>query len=137
MNRRSSLLLLTVAALAGTALLAHAGSTTSTTAKTTPAVQAVQATPATPAAPAHHTSTSTSSKSTTKPVIDINSASKEDLMKLPGIGEATADKIVAGRPWKSKSDLEKNKVMTKSAYDKVSKEITAKQPVAAAPATGK
>jgi competence protein ComEA len=63
--------------------------------------------------------------------VDINTASKEDLMKLPGIGEDTAEKIIAGRPYKSKSELLSKKMMGKAAYSKVSHMIIAKQ---AAPA---
>jgi competence protein ComEA len=40
-----------------------------------------------------------------KEMVDLNSASKEDLMKLPGIGDAIADKIIAGRPYKNVDDL--------------------------------
>ena len=39
--------------------------------------------------------------------VDINSASQEDLEKLPGVGEATAKKIIAGRPYQSVADLSK------------------------------
>ena len=39
--------------------------------------------------------------------VDINSASQADLEKVPGIGEATAKKIVAGRPYTSVADLSK------------------------------
>ena len=61
-------------------------------------------------------------------LIDINSASKAALMKLPAVGEAIADKIIAGRPWKSKYDLVVKKVVTRSAYDKFSKYVVARQP---------
>ena len=37
--------------------------------------------------------------------IDVNSASSQDLQKLSGIGPATADKIIAGRPYRTKRDL--------------------------------
>jgi competence protein ComEA len=63
--------------------------------------------------------------------VDINSATKEELMKLPGIGDAIADKIIAGRPYKSKSELVSKKMMGKAAYNKVARRIIAKQ---AAPA---
>ena len=63
--------------------------------------------------------------------VDINTATKEDLMKLPGIGDAIADKIIAGRPYKAKSELVSKKMMTKSAYSKVSHMIIAKQAEAA------
>lgn len=60
-------------------------------------------------------------------LVDINSASKEDLMKLPSIGEAIANKIVAGRPWANKSQLLSKKLLTKAAYDKVAPLIVARQ----------
>ncbi len=60
-------------------------------------------------------------------LVDINSASKDELMKLPAIGEAIANKIVAGRPWANKSQLLSKKLLTKSAYDKVAPLIVARQ----------
>src|SRR5437868_5016865 len=59
--------------------------------------------------------------------IDVNSASKEDLDALPGIGDAYAQKIIDGRPYKSKSDLVRTGVLPASAYDKVKDQVTAKQ----------
>ena len=50
-----------------------------------------------------------------KPV-DINSASRTQLKSLPGIGDAEADRIVAGRPYLSKSDLATNKVLPAGVY---------------------
>ena len=61
------------------------------------------------------------------PAVDINSASKEDLMKLPGITDETAEKIVAGRPYKSKADLTKKSILTKAEYGKVRNRIVARQ----------
>ncbi len=75
------------------------------------------AAPAKPAAPA----TAEANK------VDINSATREQLMKLPAIGEAIAGKIIAGRPWANKSQLLSKNVLTKSAYDKVAPLIVAKQ----------
>lgn len=60
-------------------------------------------------------------------LIDLNSASKAELVKLPGVGEAIADKIVAGRPWKSKYDLVLKKVVTRSVYDKFARLVIARQ----------
>lgn len=90
------------------------------------------ATPATPAAPAKTTAAAKSEKKMTAkapamPAIDINSASKEDLMKLAGIGDATADKIIAGRPYTSKAQLESKGIVTKAQYAKIRTHITAKQ----------
>jgi len=65
------------------------------------------------------------------PKVDINSASKEDLMKLPGVGEATAQKIVDGRPYKSKGELLTKKIVTRSAYGKIRSMVIAKQGEAA------
>ena len=61
------------------------------------------------------------------PATDINSASKEDLMKLPGITDELADKIVAGRPYKSKAGLSKKGILSKAEYAKVRSHVIAKQ----------
>ena len=61
------------------------------------------------------------------PKIDINSASKEELMKLSGIGTAYADAIIKHRPYKRKDDLTSKKVIPQATYDKIKDLIIAKQ----------
>ncbi len=63
--------------------------------------------------------------------LDINSATKEDLEKLPGIGPATSQKIIDGRPYKAKSDLVKKKIVSQSEYDKIKDQIIAHQAASA------
>ena len=60
--------------------------------------------------------------------IDINSASKNDLMKLSGIGDAISTKIIAGRPYHTKRDLLTRKIVNQSTYDKISDKIIAHAP---------
>jgi competence protein ComEA len=60
--------------------------------------------------------------------IDINSATKEELMKLPGVGDAIADKIIAGRPYKTKGALSTQKILGPKAYAKIRSKIIATQP---------
>ena len=60
-------------------------------------------------------------------LVDINSASKAELTKLPGIDDATADKIIAGRPYNSKARLVTNKIITMGTYASIKQLIIAKQ----------
>jgi competence protein ComEA len=59
-------------------------------------------------------------------LIDLNSATKEQLMTVPGISDANADKIIAGRPYKMKSELKSKKIVSAATYKKIASHVTAK-----------
>jgi DNA uptake protein ComE-like DNA-binding protein len=58
-----------------------------------------------------------------KPLVDLNTATQKELEELPGVGEATAKKIIAGRPYKAVSDLAKAGVPEKT-ISKIEKQVT-------------
>jgi len=119
------------AALAATALLL--GSSLSLAAETKAVAtgdtgsKAAPVTKSADAAPAAKGEAKPKAAARVKPV-DINSARKEELKKLPGIGDAEADKIIAGRPYGSKAWLVSNNIIPEGTYMGIAGLIEAKQP---------
>lgn len=64
-------------------------------------------------------------------LIDINSASRDDLMTLDGIGEVKADAIIRARPFKAKTDLVERRLLPEALYEKIADKVWAKAPAPA------
>ncbi len=62
-----------------------------------------------------------------KELIDLNSATVEELHSLPGIGEAYAKRIVDARPFARKDELVTKKIIPQATYDKIKDAVIARQ----------
>ncbi len=106
MNHRFITIALTVALLLSCASLAHALDNKTSA----------------PSAPAKRTPAAKTQ------LVDINSARRAELKTLPGISDAQAAKIIAGRPYRSKAQLVSSKILDDAAYENVRRLIVARQP---------
>jgi|688.fasta_scaffold868353_1 competence protein ComEA len=73
------------------------------------------------------TEAKTDAKADKSALIDINSASKDELQTISGIGATYSDAIVKGRPYKNKRQLVSKKIVPENVYAKIQDKIIAKQ----------
>lgn len=81
------------------------------------------ATSAAPSAPAKAAPAAAASAE----LVDLNSATKEQLDALPGIGSVRAEAIIKGRPYRGKDELLRKKILPQTVYDGIKEKVVARQ----------
>jgi DNA uptake protein ComE-like DNA-binding protein len=127
MIRRTALAALALGLLAASTAMAQSAATTPTTAATKTQQPAAKPAPAAPAKPAAVKPAAAKPAAAKVELLDLNSATREQLVALPGIGETYADAIIKNRPYKTKSELVSKKVIPAAAYKKMKSKVIAHQ----------
>jgi len=117
---------LAAAALAiGLVSVVHADSTSTAPQAAPSTMPSEQSAPAAPKETSHKHHKAAPAMKMAK--VNLNSADKDDLMKVKGIDDATADKIIAARPITSGSELVKKGVITKAQWKAIARHVTVKK----------